>query len=58
VKEFPLKPRDIMINQWVLRNKFKTRAFDDYPTNVLKDPYQYVVAMQCRLYKEPDAKTN
>jgi hypothetical protein len=56
MKEFPYKPKYLMNNRWVLGKKFKTRASDDYPTNLLRPPYQYVVVMLCKLYGDPDAQ--
>jgi hypothetical protein len=56
VKGFPHKPRDLMKKLWVPGKKFKTRASNDYPTNLLRPPYQYAVAMLSRLYGEPDAQ--
>jgi hypothetical protein len=56
VKEFSHKPRDLMKSWWLQGKKFKTRASDDYPINLLSLPYQYVMAMICRVYGELDAQ--
>jgi hypothetical protein len=55
IKEFPLKVKDLF-KVWYNPNKpFKSRPSGEYPTNLLRTPYQYVVVMLCRLYGEPDA---
>jgi hypothetical protein len=55
VKEFPFNPRETMKNLWVPSKKFKTRSSDDFPTKMLRTPYQYVVAMLFRIYGDIDA---
>jgi hypothetical protein len=44
-----------MFYKWYMaEKKFKYRPKGGYPTSYLRRPYQYLVAMLCRLYWEPD----
>jgi hypothetical protein len=55
IKEFPLKEK-YLFKVWYNPNKpFKSIPSSEYPTNLLRMMYQYVVAMLCRLYGEPYA---
>jgi len=38
-----------------LYKQFKLRLTGGYPTTTLRNPYQYMVAMLCRLYRDPYA---
>jgi len=55
VKNFPHNPRDLL-KGWNKPGKhFKTKTSNEYPTNSLRLPYQYAVAMVCRIYGEPNS---
>lgn len=45
----------IIMGCYKLVKTFKSRPSSEYPNNLLKTPYQYVVFMLCRLYGKPDA---
>jgi hypothetical protein len=55
IKKFPLKSKDLL-KAWYNPNKlFKSMPSSEYPNNLFRMPYQYVVVMIYRLYGVPDA---
>jgi hypothetical protein len=55
LSELELTPKDLFPTWYKVDKKFKYRVKGRYPTTNLRRPYQYMVAMLCRLYGEPDA---
>jgi hypothetical protein len=53
--EFEYTPKDLFPKWYKEDKQFKHRPKGGYPTSALRKPYQYMVAMLCRLYGEPDA---
>jgi hypothetical protein len=54
--KFLHNPKDILKAWYNLDKVFKSILLGEYPTNLLKMPYQYAVAMLCILYEESDAQ--
>jgi hypothetical protein len=52
VKKFPHNSREFLKDWYKPENYFKTRTSNEYPTNSLRLPYQYAVAMVCKIYRE------
>jgi len=46
---------DLFPKWYRAKKQFKYRPKSGYPTSAFRIPYQYLVAMWCRLYWEPDA---
>jgi hypothetical protein len=55
LSELELTPKDLFPTWYKEDKQFKYRPKSRYPTTNLRRPYQYMVAMLCRLYREPDA---
>jgi hypothetical protein len=55
LSELELTPKDLFSGWYKEDKQFKYRPKSQYPTTNLRRPYQYMVAMLCRLYGEPDA---
>jgi hypothetical protein len=55
LSELELTPKDLFPTWYKADKQFKYRPKSRYPTTNLRRPYQYMVAMLCRLYGEPDA---
>jgi hypothetical protein len=55
LSEFEYTPKDLFPKWYKADKQFKYRPKIRYPTSALRRPYQYLVAMLCRLYGEPDA---
>jgi hypothetical protein len=51
--EFEYTPKVLFPKWYKSRKQFKHRPKGDYPTSALRKPYQYTIAMLCRLYGEP-----
>jgi hypothetical protein len=54
IQNFPHNPIDLLKEWYKLGKHFKTRNLNEYLTNALRFPYQYDVAMVCKLYGEPN----
>lgn len=52
---FELTPKDLFLGWYKADKQFKYRPKSRYLATNLRRPYQYVVAMLCRLYGEPNA---
>jgi hypothetical protein len=50
LSEFKHKEKDLFKIWYKLDKSFKNRSSGKYPTMALRTPYQYIVAMLCRLY--------
>jgi hypothetical protein len=55
LNKFEYTPKDMFPKWYKADKKFKYRPKGGYPTSSLRRPYQYLVAMLCRLYGEPNA---
>jgi hypothetical protein len=56
INNFSHNPKELLKDWYKLKKVFKSRWSREYPTNLLQTPYQYEVAMLCRIYGEPDAQ--
>jgi hypothetical protein len=54
LSEFEYTSKDLFPKWYRVDKKFKYRPKSRYPMTNLRRPYQYLVAMLCRLYGEPD----
>jgi len=52
IDKFAQKAKDIFKIWYKLDKNFKLRLSGEYPTTFLRIPYQYIVAMLCRIYGE------
>jgi hypothetical protein len=50
LNEFEYTPKDLFPKWYKEDKQFKYRPKSGYPTSALRRPYQYLVAMLCRLY--------
>jgi hypothetical protein len=55
LSEFEYTLKDFFPKWYKVDKQFKYRPKSWYPTSALRRPYQYLVAMLCRLYEEFDA---
>jgi hypothetical protein len=55
LSELELTPKDLLPTCYKEDKQFKYRPKSQYTTTNLRRPYQYMVAMLCRLYEEHDA---
>jgi hypothetical protein len=55
LSELELTPKDLFPGWYKADKQFKYRPKSRYPMTNLRRPYQYMVAMLCRLYGDPDA---
>jgi hypothetical protein len=55
LNELELTPKDLFPTWYKADKQFKYQPKSRYPTTNLRRPYQYMEAMLCRLYGEPDA---
>jgi hypothetical protein len=49
IKKFLHNPKELLKARYKPEKVFKSRPLGDYLTNFLKKPYQYTMAMLCRL---------
>jgi hypothetical protein len=56
VNNFPHSPRELLKSWYKPGKLFKSRPSNEYPTNMLRLPYQYAMAMIYRIYREPNAQ--
>jgi hypothetical protein len=55
LSELDITPKDLFPTWYKADKQFKYQPKIWYPTTNLRIPYQYMVAMFCKLYGEPDA---